>query len=366
MQTPFSVKNLIIYRMSRAVDFAKIDELAAHFKFTPCGPQDMAKTGWVSPLGDEFENLTHQASGIVLLCVKSEKKNIPASVINERLDAKVAKLEKEQGRKLKRTEKASLKDEILHELLPVTLPKTTRTYIWVDTQAGLIIVDAASARRAEDVTALLRKTLGSLPVVPLTMAEPVEVTVTEWVRSGLLPAGLALGSDITLKAILEEGGTVTARNQDLICDEISNHIEAGKLVVKVALDWQERISFVLKDDATLGRIRFCDALTEQNDDIDREDFAQRFDADFLLYTGELMALINTLITGLGGEAKNDEEQTENASDENRNVGGKLSPAEQLLYSSDPADKDAIQRKKALGLTTTQAIDEILHEREVDA
>ncbi|MDH8555086.1 recombination-associated protein RdgC, partial [Klebsiella pneumoniae] len=69
-------------------------------------------------------------------------------------------------------------------LLPVTLPKTTRTFIWADTQAGLIIVDAASARRAEDVTALLRKTIGSLPVVPLTMEKPIELTVTEWVRSG--------------------------------------------------------------------------------------------------------------------------------------------------------------------------------------
>ncbi|HHU2944048.1 TPA: recombination-associated protein RdgC, partial [Escherichia coli] len=125
----------------------------------------------------------------------------------------------------------------------------------------------------------------------------------EWVRSGKLPAGLALGTDATLKAVLEEGGTVTARNQDLICDEIANHIDAGKVVVKVALDWQERISFVLKDDFSIGRVRFSETLKEQNDDIDREDFAQRFDADFVLYTGELMSVINTLITGLGGEAE---------------------------------------------------------------
>ncbi|MDH8292290.1 recombination-associated protein RdgC, partial [Klebsiella pneumoniae] len=82
---------------------------------------------------------------------------------------------------------------------------------------------------------------------------------------------------------------------------IANHIDAGKVVVKVALDWQERISFVLKDDFSIGRVRFSETLKEQNDDIDREDFAQRFDADFVLYTGELMSVINTLITGLGGE-----------------------------------------------------------------
>lgn len=315
MQTPFSVKNLIVFRMSRDIDFSKLEEQAAHFKFTPCGSQDMAKSGWISPMGDEFESLTHQTSGIILLCVKSEKKNIPSSLIKEKLDEKVTKLETEQKRKLKRTEVASLKDEILQTLLPVTLPKTTRTFIWADTQAGLIIVDAASARRAEDVTALLRKTIGALPLVPLTMEKPIELTVTEWVRSGNLPAGLTLGTDATLKAILEDGGTVTARNQDLICDEIANHIEAGKVVVKVALGWQERISFVLKDDFTIGRVRFSETLKEQNDDIDREDFAQRFDADFVLYSGELMSVINTLITGLGGEAERKVDDAESNGEE---------------------------------------------------
>lgn len=303
MKTPFMVKNVLAYRLNGKIDLSKIEEQCAHYKFAPCGPQDMSKTGWVSPMGDEFELLTHQASGVVLLCVKTEKKNIPASAIRERLDEKVAKLEAEQSRKLKRTEIASLKDEILQQLLPNTLPKVTRTLMWVDTQASLIIVDASSARRAEDVNALLRKSIGSLPVVPLTMETPVETTLTEWVRSGELPAGLLLGSDATLKAVLEEGGTATVKGQDLLSDDVAAHIESGKVVVKVGLDWQERIQFALTSDATIARLRFSETMKEQNDDIDREDFAQRFDADFVLFTGEIMALLNTLISGLGGEAK---------------------------------------------------------------
>ena len=61
---------------------------------------------------------------------------------------------------------------------------------------------------------------------------------------------------------------------------------------------------MLCDDGSIKRIKFSDTLREQNDDIDKADFAQRFDADFVLMTGELSALIERVIEVLGGEAGN--------------------------------------------------------------
>lgn len=299
-------KNAIIYRisnpMSLMAQLATIEQQLLPFQFTPCGSQDTARTGWV-PATAFSQTLAHQANGQYLLTVQRQEKILPGPVIKQELNARIAKLESEQGRKLKKTEKDSLKDEVLQSLLPRAFTKDSRTQLWIDVMNGLIVVDASSARKAEDALALLRKSLGSLPVIPLTIENPVELMMTEWVRSGNAPAGFAIGDAAELKAILADGGIARVKKQDLVSDEIATHIEAGKVVTKLALDWQQRVTFTLTDDAILTRLKFCDELIEQNDDIDREDVLARFDADFTLMTGELQALIKQLVAGLGGEVQ---------------------------------------------------------------
>lgn len=298
-------KNLIIYRLSRETHLSA-DEMEKQLKpltFSPCGSQDMAKTGWVSPMGSHSDSLTHSTGNQIMISARKEEKILPAPVIKQALQARIEKLEAEQHRKLKKTEKDALKDEVLHSLLPRAFSRFNQTNVWIDTVNGLIMVDAASAKRAEDTLALLRKSLGSLPVVPLTLESPIELTLTEWVRSGQLPAGFILQDEAELKAILEGGGVIRCKAQELVCDEIAAHIEAGKLVTKLALEWQERIQFVLADDGSLKRLKFTETVREQNQDIDKEDFGARFDADFTLMTGELASLIKELVEALGGEQK---------------------------------------------------------------
>ncbi|HHR5814030.1 TPA: recombination-associated protein RdgC [Providencia alcalifaciens] len=296
-------KNAIVYRMTRDIQISS-DELETQLKnleFSPCGSQDMMKVGWTNPI-KTGEALTHSVGNQILIVAKREEKILPTDVIKKELQAKIDKLEAEQGRRLKKTEKDSLKDEVVQDLLPRAFSKESTVSVWIDNDNQRIIVDASSAKRAEDTLALLRKTLGSLPVVPLTMKTPIELTLTDWLRDGVIPQGFNLTDEAELKAMLAEGGIARFKKQDLVSDEIASHIEAGKLVTKLSLDWNETIQFTLCDDCSLKKIKFSDMLKAQNDDIDREDIAQRFDADFVLLTSEMTRLIDAVIQSLGGDA----------------------------------------------------------------
>ncbi|HGJ5876005.1 MAG TPA: recombination-associated protein RdgC [Arsenophonus sp.] len=296
-------KNLMIYRLNREfiLSLDKLEKQLATLAYSPCGSQDIIKIGWASPMGSHSEALTHVVNNQILICAQKEEKILPTQVIKQELQAKIKKLETAQARKLKKTEKDPLKDEVIHTLLPKAFSKISHTYIWLDITNNLIIVDAANTKRAEDNLAFLRKTLGSLPVVPLSYQTPIEHTLTKWVRSGKPANGFSLLNEAELKASVEEDGVIRCKKQDLLCDEIIAHIEAKKRVTKLALDWEERIQFVLADDGTIKRLKFSDLIKEQNDDIDKTDFIQRFDADYILMTTEISALIKCLINALGAE-----------------------------------------------------------------
>ena len=295
----FWFKNAMIYRLTKSLDWSEktLSDALENNQYHSCNQSEMSKFGWSTPLkGSELLYFT--VGKQILLLAQKEEKILPAHVIKRELDARVEKLEQAENRKLKKVEKQTLKDDVIATLLPRAFSKYQQTALWIDAENNLIYVDAASAKRAEDALALLRKSLGSLPVVPLSFANEPSLVMQEWVAKESIPQWLVSLEEAELRDA--NNGVIRCKQQALDSDEILSLVNS-KYVTKLALEWEDHLSFVLNEDCSLKRLKFADQIREKNDDILKEDYAQRFDADFVLMTGILSKLTENLLHDFGGE-----------------------------------------------------------------
>ena len=302
-ENPMWFKNLALLRLNDpfTLNGVELEKKLEERRFHHCGSLELLSEGWFPPLGKEHFPLVHQTGGFLMLCLQREEKILPAAAVNELLAARVEEIEEQQGRTVRRKERESIRDEVLHDMLPRAFSQSRRTYGYIDPRGGWLVVDSASARKAEDFVALLRQTLGGLAVTPIASRERPAGVMTQWLAGGAIPDGVVLEQECELKSPEEDGGVVRCRRHDLDVPEILNHIQAGKEAVKLAISWNDRLSLLLDDTLSIKRLKFLDAIQEAAADIETSDMAARFDADFSIMSLEIDAFIPVFLSWFGGE-----------------------------------------------------------------
>jgi recombination associated protein RdgC len=298
-------KNLRLYRMLQPFNLSEeeLDAALQEKPFRKCGSLEPSSLGWDSPLGRQSEKLAHETGASIMVCVRQEEKLLPSAVVTELLEEKVAAIESAEGRPVGKRERTGMKEEIIHDLLPRALGRSSRTFAMIDRTSGWILVDAASANKAEKLISLLRETLGSLPVKPLEVNTAPAAILTEWVRDPVRHTDFRLLDSCELTDTDGDGGVVRCKGQDLASEEIQGHLDAGKQVTKLTLEWDERLAFSLESDLAIKRLKFLDLLQEQAADVATEDEIARFDVTFSLMSLELRRLIPRLLELFGGVAE---------------------------------------------------------------
>lgn len=298
-------KNLLVYRFTSPVTItsAELAKQLTEQAFKPCGKQDTHRFGWVPPMADLSEELYHSANGCMMICARREEKVLPAAVIKEKLDEKIAHLEIAEDRRIYSKEKQNIKDEIIFECLPQAFTKSQRTYAYIDPQQGWLLIDSSSANKAEELIKLLRQSLGTLPVIPVQTHESPSVIMSGWLQGEHLPQHMDLGNECELQEPSEEGSILRCKRQDLYAPEIEQHLNTGKKVVKLAIDWNESLQCIITDNMEIKRIKFADKLINEADDASDGDRAAQFDADFSVMTLGLREFVIALLGFFGGVSK---------------------------------------------------------------
>ena len=121
--------------------------------------------------------------------------------------------------------------------------------------------------------------------------------MAHWLLTQEAPVGFTIDRDCELKAADESKSVVRYARHALDIDEVKQHVEHGKLPTKLALTWDDRVSFLLTESLQIKKIAFTDSVLDQAGD------EGGFDTDVAIATGELTKLIPDLIEALGGEGR---------------------------------------------------------------
>lgn len=292
----------MIYRIGAdwTAPVERMEEALAALPFEPCGATQDKSVGWVPPRGQAHGALVELVGGHRILRFQIETKAVPGAVIKRHLDERVAQIEAKEGRKPGRKESRDLRDEIVQDLLPMAFAKTASIMVWMDLQAGRLILDTSSQTRADEVITALVKGLAGLQLSPFNTQMSPQTAMTAWLTGGAddWPAHFAPGREVELKSADELKSVVKFTRHPIDDDQMKLHIGQGKLPTKLALDWDGRVSFVLTESTVLSKVAFLDGVFE--DSASSEDEGG-FDADVAIATGELGALLNDLTEALRGE-----------------------------------------------------------------
>jgi len=296
-------KNVTIYRIAPGWD-ATLETMEAALdaaRFVPCSATQDKSVGWAEPRGEEHGPLVESVNGQRILKLVIETKAVPGSVVKEKAQEAADHIEATTGRKPGKKETKELREDALQALLPQAFPRRGSVWVWFDLQNGLLITDAGSQGKNDEVVTALVRAFDGLALTLLQTAMTPQNAMTQWLATtepeNDWPAGFNVERECELKSADEEKSAVKFTRHHLLTDEVRKHLAEGKLPTRLALSWEGRIGFTLTESMQLKKLAFLEGVFDDRPNDDESGF----DTDVALATGELRQLVPALIEALGGE-----------------------------------------------------------------
>lgn len=294
-------KNARVYRLTDAI-FPIITSLTDDLekqRFQPGNSLELQSLGWVPPYeGDE--SLVRFVGDYALITLRASKKLLPAAVVNEVTQRRAKAIEQEQGYAPGRKQMKEIKERVFDELLPKAFSVSRDTRALFMMNRGLLLIEAASHARADEIIGLLAKCIDPFPLENLYVKQSPAAAMTNWLAEDEAPDNFTIDQDTELRSGGEGRAVIKYVNHSVDAAEVCHHIQDGKQATRLAMTWADRISFVLTDGLDFKRIAPLDVLKEGSDSAATDEH-ERMDAELALFGGEFGKLVAEMIYSLGGE-----------------------------------------------------------------
>lgn len=281
-------------------DFVTLEKALQHMPFVPTTGQQNKSVGWVPPRADGglfVESVNSQ----LIMRFMSETRQVPASVVQSRVDELAAIVETNSGRNPGKKERRDLQEQAVAELLPSAFPRKRATWVWIDREKSRLIIDSTSAGVVDDIITALVKLVDGFVAEPQKTVMHPSAAMACWLEGQCAPGDFDIGKACELKSIDETKAVVRYKNHSLLINEVEAHIATGKFPASLELEWDGRVSFTLTDSLQLKKISFSDGVLGQSKAQGQR--ADDFDGNVLMSTSEIGQMLDELIAELDGVVK---------------------------------------------------------------
>lgn len=294
-------KNIQLYRFDQPFEHTadSLNELLTQDALMPCPAAAFSNSGWLAPGAPESDIMMRVVHHHILICLGVQEKLMPPAIIRELVQDQVAQIEHEESRKLSRSEKLTLTERQVSEMLPQAFIRKSKVYGLINLKKGWLIVDQSNLNKAEAFVERLRHTLGSLSAIPLQVKESAASILTGWVADAT-PKEIELSDSCELIDPIDAGAVVRVRGVDLNSSEIATHLESGKRVSKLQITWNEHLSCEITDVPDFRKLKFEGIIKEEADQQAGETLLDKMDTDLAIMGPLLETFLLEMVELFGG------------------------------------------------------------------
>ncbi|WP_159282926.1 recombination-associated protein RdgC [Rahnella variigena] len=285
-----TIKNAIVYK----AHLPDADLLAGHLKefpFSEIGDLHMASVGFIPNL--ITAELVTPFQGGLSLSLRIDEKIIPGAAVRKEVQDRVATIEREVGKKLKRAEKMNIKDMVLADFCKQAFVKTTVLNAFYNTEHHLLIVATGSKHYAGVLVSYLVKAVGSVKTETIHISD-IKHGLTTKLKTYLNGDdrafdGFHVGDFTQLSRKVEQKETIKyAADLDSIREELRENLENSYIVDSINLRYGD-VSFLLTENFHFKRVDLRELA-----DNDEDDLPYRWRHEASVATLLLTSVINTL------------------------------------------------------------------------
>ena len=295
------LKNLVAFRIAPnwPLTTTQIEERMEQHAFRECAALQTQSIGWVGAR-EGFPVLV-SAGGHLLLTLRVDTKKVPGATLKKELAFRLRSLsESRGGKKIGGKQKKEIKAQILDEMLPEIVPVEAYISIWIDPKNHWLGMNATSSGKISDAISMLYQTLDGVDITLQRefTADVPSSKMASWLAAGEGPAEFSIDDSCELIAADSSKATVRYANTNLDCENVKEHLRDGKTPTKLAMTFDDRVSFVLTHKCELRKLKLLDIVFR--DAQEAEDVQENFQGTLMIAGAEMTRVLDGLVNALGG------------------------------------------------------------------